>query len=225
MMGDCALQDPRRIRARVRGNNGPDRKLLPSFHRLGIYDPIHFRLLEGLVIEQLAMHPKDYNDIENPDTYEIAQTCKLKTYFPAAYKQILLQVTGNRPEDADEIPDEWEYQQYLGEAVEFQGLINQFVDPHFRARIAYLPAGEELKWHIDTNTSYACRIQIMIHGMHKFMINRKGKIEEQIMQAGEVWFCNTGFSHRIEVLGDEPKVGIVLGCHYKAIENQMPCFN
>jgi hypothetical protein len=196
---------------------------LPSFHQLGVYEINQFRTLEGLVIEQLAIHPKDYNDIVNPDIYEIAQACKLKTYFPAAYKQILLQVTGDRPENSDEVPDEWEYQNYREGATEFEGLINQFVEPHFRARIAYLPAEETLDWHIDTNTSYACRIQIMIHGTHKFMINRKGEIAEQIMRAGEVWFCNTGFSHRVEVLGTEPRVGVVLGCHYKAIEKLMPC--
>jgi hypothetical protein len=226
-MSNCALQDTRRIKARVQGNNGPDRKLLPTFQRLGTYDIVDYRSLERLVAEQLATHAADYNDINNPNIYEIAQACELKTYFTSAYRQILLQTTADRPEDADAVPDEWEYRQYQESAVEFEGLINQFVEPHFRARIAVIPPTEKLDWHIDTNTSYACRVSIMVHGAQKFMIKRDGKIETQIMRPGEIWFCNTGFSHSVEVIddwsGSTDRVGIVVGCHYQAIESLVPC--
>jgi len=147
----------------------------------------------------------------------------LKTYFTAAYRQILLQTTEDRPESADIVPDEWEYQKYQESAVEFEALINLFVEPHFRARLAVIPPTEKLDWHIDTNTSYACRVSIMIHGHQKFMIKRGGEIETQIMHPGEVWFNNTGFSHSVEVIGDEPRESIVVGCHYEAIKNSVPC--
>lgn len=222
-MGKCALQETSRVRARVQGNNGPDRKLLPTFHRIGTYDVVEYRALEGLVAKQFADHASDYNDINNPNVYEIAQSCELKTYFTPAYRQILLQTTEGRPKSADIVPDEWEYQKYQDDALEFETLINQFVNPHFRARLAVLPPEEKLDWHIDTNTSYACRVSIVIHGTQKFMINRGGKIETQIMNPGEVWFCNTGFSHSVEVLGDKPREGIVVGCHYDAIESLVPC--
>ena len=221
-MGKCALQDTSRVRARVQGNNGPDRKLLPTFHRIGVYDVVDYRALEGLVAKQLEDHAPDYNDINNPNVYAIAQSCELKTYFTSAYRQILLQTTA---ENDDIVPDEWEYQEYQESAVEFETLINQFVKPHFRARLAIIPPTEKLDWHIDTNTSYACRVSIMIHGHQKFMINRGGKIETQIMHPGEVWFNNTGFSHSIEVIGDETREGIVVGCHYEAIKNSVPCLS
>jgi quercetin dioxygenase-like cupin family protein len=222
-MGKCALQETSRVKARVQGNNGPDRKLLPTFRRIGTYDVDDYRALERLVAEQLATHAPDYNDINNPNVYEIAQSCELKTYFTSNYRQILFQTTADRPEDADIVPEEWEYQNYQESAVEFEELINQFVKPHFRARLAVIPPTEKLDWHIYTNTSYACRVSIMIHGHQKFMIKRGNKIITQIMHPGEVWFCNTGFSHRVEVIGDEPREGIVVGCLYKAIENSVPC--
>ncbi len=224
-MAKCALQDTHRVKARVQGNNGPDRKELPTFHRLGQYDITGFRSLERLVTEQLKSHPDDYNDINNPKTYEIAQACELKTYFSSTYRQLLLQNTGTRLEDADIVPDEWEYTNYIDGADEFGELINQYVKPHFRSRIAVLPPTEKLDWHIDTNTSYACRVGIVIRGSQRFMIKRGSKIESQIMHPGEVWFCNTGFSHRVEVVGDVARVGIVTGCHYDAIANLVPCLS
>ena len=223
MKEECELQKSTRVRARVRGEHGPDRNLLPSFHQLGTYNTRNFRKLEVSVIKQLISHPSDHNDITNSEVYRIAQACELKDYFTPSYQQYLLQTVGVRPEGSDEIPDEWEYTDYNDDTVEFRDLLNQFVNPHFRSRIAYLPSGEELGWHIDTNTSYACRVQIMIHGEHKFLIKRKGIIEEQIMRQGEVWFVNTGFSHKVEVLGNEPRVGILLGCHFAAIAGQVPC--
>jgi quercetin dioxygenase-like cupin family protein len=223
MKEKCQLREPALVRARVRGEHGPDRKLLPSFHQLGTYNTSNFRKLEVSVINQLASHPSDHNDITNSEVYRIAQACELKDYFTSSYQQYLLQTVGIRTEDTNSIPDEWEYTDYNDSTIEFRDLFNQFVDPHFRARIACLPAGQELGWHIDTNTSYACRVQIMIHGEHEFLIKRKGIIEQQIMRQGEVWFINTGFSHKVTVIGDEPRVGIVLGCHFAAIASQVPC--
>lgn len=219
-MKKCALQESSRVRARVHGNHGPDRKALPSFRLLGCLNQNQFHSLERLVIEQLAGHSPDYNDINNPATYEIAQACTLKTYFTPAYRQILLQTT-NRPEGG--VPDEWEYTDYIENADGFAEIINQFANPHFRARIAVLPPEEKLDWHIDTNTSYACRVSIMVHGQQEFLINRGGNIEQQIMKAGEIWFSNTGFSHSVAVIGDEPRVSVLVGCHHSAIEHLMPC--
>jgi hypothetical protein len=126
-MKKCALQESSRVRARVHGNHGPDRKALPSFRLLGCLNHNLFQSLERLVIEQLAGHSSDYNDINNPATYEIAQACILKTYFTSAYRQILLQTT-NRPEGG--VPDEWEYTDYIENADGFAEIINQFVNTH-----------------------------------------------------------------------------------------------
>jgi len=218
MNDKCALQDPERIKARVRGENGPDRQKLPLFYKLGTVDPTVVRTIHEEIMFLVNGLPKDYNDIQNSDRYEIAQACKLKTYFPTEYKQYLLQVTGNSSID---VPDEWEYDTYTKEGLKFRSFITPYVNPHFRARIAILPPGAELDWHIDTNTSYACRVQIMISGNQIFEIKKKSDIEQRIMLPGHVWFCNTGYRHRVRVIGDESRVSILVGCHFDAIKQIM----
>jgi hypothetical protein len=220
-MSQYALQDKHRVRARVRGNNGPDRKLLPTFQQLGEYDEASFRSLKDLVMARIASHPDGYSDINNADVYEIAQACELKDYFHPTYRQLLLQTTGDRPDGADNVPDEWEYLNY--QEPRFEPLINQFVNPHFRSRIAIAPPKGTVGWHIDTNTNYACRVSIMIQGIQEFKIERNGKTETQVMKPGEVWFKNTGYNHCVEVLSDEPRIVIITGCFYQAIEDMVPC--
>jgi hypothetical protein len=65
----------------------------------------------------------------------------------------------------------------------------------------------------------------MVHGQQEFLINRGGNIEQQIMKSGEIWFSNTGFSHSVAVIGDEPRVSVLVGCHHSAIEHLMPCLD
>ena len=219
-MKDCPLQETHRVRARVQGDNGPDRKALPSFQILDrIDDNWDFSSLKNLVMEQLRFHAPDYNDINNPETYQIAQACQLKSYFTPEYRQILLQTA----ETDNEVPDEWEYNSYRGGAAMIGRSIDDYVKPHFRSRIAVLPPGEVLDWHIDTNTSYACRVTIMIHGQQEFLIKRGKEVERQVMRPREIWFNNTGYNHRVEVVGKEPRVCLLLSCHYPAIKRRVPC--
>ena len=219
-MSKCLLQESKRVRARVHGNNGPDRKLLPAFHLLGqIEDRWTFTSLKNLVVEQLLSHSPDYNDINNPETYQIAHACELKSYFPPEYRQLLLQEISHLK---NEVPEEWEYNSYRTGTEEIGNLISGLVDPHFRSRIAVLPPSEELGWHIDTNTSYACRVNIMLHGQQKFMIKRGKDIEMQIMKPREIWFSNTGYSHSVKVIGDEPRIAVLFSCHHSAIKHLLP---
>lgn len=214
MNEECALQQPDRVRSRVRGSHGPDRRDLPLFQKLGALDADSLSSLQTLVHGFVGAFPEGYNDIENGERYAIANACTLKSYFPPEYKQYLLQLDGNQTSD---VPDEWEYDTYTPEAKVFEPFISAYLDPHFRARISVLPPGAELDWHIDSNTSYACRAQMMVSGSHRFQIKKKGRVHEQVMVPGDVWFCNTGYSHRVEVLGEETRVAILIGFHYEAI--------
>lgn len=219
-MNECALQEPERVRARVRGD-GPDRRLLPPFHQIGVLDPLRLADLKAETSYLLSGYPEGYNDIYNEDIYQIAQECKLKMYFPPEYRQILFQVTGNDTPARDE----WDYKTFTHKALRFSRFIDPFVSKTFRSRLALLPPGHVLDWHIDTNTSYACRVMMIVNGMHRFMVRKKGKTYQTIMRPGEVWFCNTGYSHRVEVVGEDTRVAILLGCHYEAIKDKVPCSN
>lgn len=215
----CALQNSNQVKKRVKGINGPDRKNLPSFANLVTLSSNELKDIQEKVSLFLNNTPIDRNDINNENRYTIAQACKLKSYFPKEYKQYLFQ---DVIDSEKELPDEWEYVQYQSSGFWLKEFVDKFVSPHFRARIAVLPPGKKLDWHIDTNTSYACRLQIIISGSHRFMVRRKREVIEEIMRPGEIWFCNTGYNHKVEVIGDEPRVAILLGCHYDAIKTRLP---
>lgn len=208
------LSKPNEIKQRVRGEYGPDRKALPLFRQIGLLHDTELCLLTCKALEFINSFPEEYNDIDNPDSYLIAQKCMLKTYFPSTYQQYLLQICNDSSKG---YPEECDYDTYRVEALSFKEFIDAYVNPHFRSRIAILPSNDVLDWHIDTNTSYACRVQIILKGSHKFMIQKKNEITQQIMNPGEIWFCNTGYNHRVEVIGDEPRIAILLGCHYNSI--------
>lgn len=219
MNTECTLQNPEQVKKRVRGIYGPDRRNLPSFANLVTLSPTELKDIQEKVFFFLNDTPIDRNDINNENRYTIAQACMLKKYFPKEYKQYLFQHTSD---PVNELPDEWEYTHYRSNGLWLKRIVDQYVEPHFRARIAVLPPGKVLDWHIDTNTSYACRLQIIVSGSHRFLIKRRNEVIEQIMNPGEIWFCNTGYNHRVEVIGDEPRIAILLGCHFDAIETKLP---
>jgi hypothetical protein len=206
---------PNRAKQRVRGVNGPDRKELPPFHQLGTITSSQLVIIRKTVASLLT----GTNDIHDSEDYRIAKNCQLRQYFPQSYQQILLQI----PEYSSEAMDESDYGIYKHN--ELEGFISSFAPKHFRARIAYLPQGEILDWHIDTNTSYACRVFMILDGEQKFVVKKRGIIYDQTMKAGDVWFGNTGYSHRVEVLGPEPRIAILFSCYYSSIEHLMPCLD
>ena len=56
----------------------------------------------------------------------------------------------------------------------------------------------EIKWHIDTDTSVACRAQICL-GVNDsvFEFRDRSGIHKLKMRPGEMWFINTGWNHRV----------------------------
>jgi hypothetical protein len=208
----------------VRGTTGPDRRYLPNYYMLRRIGWADFAALRWYVTGILHNAP-DQNDINAAEAYQIAQECPLKTYFPPEYRQILLQRSmdgsgGLREEDymvAPRLTDD--------AATKIVTLARIALGPAvsiFRARLAILPSGKVLDWHIDTNTSVACRIQIPIFGECLWETKRRGTIEEQVLRPGEVWFTNTGYNHQVKGIGTGDRVCLILGCHFNDIEHYFP---
>ena len=133
--------------------------------------------------------------------------CKIEEVFNAAgqYRQILIQEKA-----VDEVTvDEHTYTQYN------EDVTVPFFDQVYRLRISEMPPGHELNWHIDSDTSVMCRAQICLtENDSVFQFKRKGKIEEFTMKPGELWFINTGWSHRV-VAGDTSRRVAIFGFDFK----------
>ena len=67
-----------------------------------------------------------------------------------------------------------------------------------RFRLSEMVGHHEIKWHIDTDTSVACRAQICL-GVNDSVFQFKDRtgIHELKMRPGELWFINTGWNHRV----------------------------
>lgn len=219
-------QNPKRIRERIRSKNGPDRKQLPLIYPLGKLTEAEFSSLTNDVDFLIRTKSKNHNDLDNQELYQLAKgVSKIFNYFPKQYRQYLFQATGERPKNSPEIPEEWEFTEYLPNTECFEKYISKFAQSHFRSRLAVVPVGEVIDWHIDSNTSYACRGMIIVQGIQKFMVKKQKEIHEQIMHPGEAWFCNTGYRHRVETIGSDTRLSLLFSCHYNAIKNTVPCSN
>ena len=204
-------------RQNVRGNNGPDRRELPNYKLFGALSFTDSTLMLGAVQTILAEVGEDYNDINN-EAYQIAQDCPLKTYFPSTYRQVLIQTPitdGIAEEDYRCIPA------FDGKSrITIYHVLKSFgLNDFYRARLAILPPGGVLDWHIDTNTSVSCRIQIPIIGDCLWEIKRKKEVEARVLVPFQVSFTNTGYAHRVRnPHPTEDRVCLIIGSHYDVIK-------
>lgn len=196
---------PARNRAFVRGA-GPKRETLPSFLRLGAVP----QSLMDLAIQQIEVYESvAKNDMCTP-TYGVCHDSPLVEHFGPLYVQNLLQGPVSDPEN------ERDYTQPLSPVTEqIQRLLpdTQF----FRARLSKLPPRGILPWHIDTNTSVYCRVQLMIQGQCTWQIRRREVVDTQTMRAGEFWFANTGYPHQVENHGEIDRWVITLNADYSEL--------
>lgn len=195
---------PRINRAHGRGD-GVDRKHLPNYFKLGEFDQTFIDM-----VLNVYSATKEINHIGTVENYEMSIMSPLRTYFPETYRQIILQspmTDGSFEKDYvrfDRYPDILEK-------------IKQFIKgiTFYRARIAVLPAGDVLDWHIDTNTSILSRVHFVISESTRWFIDRRGDIEEKILKRGEIWFTNTGYRHKVINDSKFDRIVLTIGCNSK----------
>jgi len=198
---------------RVIGNNGPRRHELLEYNVVTTDVPAD-------VINEILTISKSYtaNDLGG-DNYQISQHCDVKTVFTSSneYKQILLQ----NLDGADEV-DETNYTKWRTD-LQFpkikKYLIDNFKKP-YRARISVLPPGNDLNWHIDTDTSVLCRMQIPAFADGStFQWKTKTGQTTLEMKIGHSYFVNTGWLHRVQNNSNNVRIVLIFGIDYENIPN------
>jgi oxalate decarboxylase/phosphoglucose isomerase-like protein (cupin superfamily) len=194
---ECLIKATKRQRV---GGEGPGRNDFVTFAKIGEVAP---SLVEKL--NEIADR-RDGNDLGG-DNYNLSQICEIEEAFNAAgqYRQIILQ---EKTVDYESV-DEHTYTRYN------EDVIVPFFKQIYRLRISEMPAGHELNWHIDSDTSVMCRAQICLtENDSVFEFKRKGVVESFIMKPGEMWFVNTGWLHRV-VAGKTSRRVAIFGFDYK----------
>ncbi len=194
---ECLIKATKRQRV---GGEGPGRNDFVTFAKIGEVDP---SLVEKL--NEIADR-RDGNDLGG-DNYNLSQICEIEEAFNAAgqYRQIILQ---EKTVDYESV-DEHTYTRYN------EDVTVPFFKQIYRLRISEMPAGHELNWHIDSDTSVMCRAQICLtENDSVFEFKRKGVVESFIMKPGEMWFVNTGWLHRV-VAGKTSRRVAIFGFDYK----------
>lgn len=214
MTDKCIIKETRR--SRVHGNNGPKRNQMVEFGTIANNVPQE-------VIDEIMHIAEHYQgDDLRGDNYQISQHCNVNEAFTASqtYKQILLQeLKGDEDGVLDEI-DETNYVRWR-EDVKVDAikkyLHDNFTQP-YRARISVMHGGNELNYHIDTDTSVLCRAQIAAktEGSLFQWKTKKGEVELD-MKPGEVYFVNTGWLHRVVNGSDNIRVVLIFGIDYDNI--------
>ena len=199
-------------RDRVVGT-GPDRKLLPASKKL-------LDIPDDIVVElnQFFESHRAINDLSVPSKYGVSTHCPLRHALPNGFQHILL----TRLKSAGDARNEQDYTEVTKEALSlrFISWLEQYFPNAFRVRLSLLKSGTEFGWHIDTNTSVACRCSVTLNqNSAKFEVKMRNQIYQVPMQVGEVHFTNTGWPHRVYNEGDMDRLNLVFGVPFSDIES------
>ena len=181
---------------RVRGK-GKDRSYLPTYLKLFSFDDNTLKACFEC-IEKYG----DRNDLYNYNkTYPIANPSgvPIVTQINKNIQVIALQ-------NYDEIGVPYldsSYKKWI--CCSQVEIISKFLKQKFkniwRCRITGIPSSDGLPWHIDTNTSVACRVYIPLSSnideKNLFEIKRRQMTYQLKMKIGEGYFVNTAFKHRV----------------------------
>jgi len=204
------LTDRDVIRERVRGNNGPRRHEVVTFKKISD--------VPSSVIDEIRKIALNYQGNDLVDSrHPISVNSKIAQSFKSerGYKQILLQ-----KHTGDESIEESQYTEWFDdlETKEIQKFLTETFGKVFRARISITPPGEELPWHIDTDTSKMCRIQICVQDKESyFEFNVRGTETSNRMKEGELYFINTGWTHRIRNVSDSDRIVLLAGVYFNDV--------
>jgi hypothetical protein len=197
-------------RSRVIGI-GPDRRFLPPFKDL-------FSMPEE-VIEDLLSYFADFcelNHLGDKEKYDISNHCPLLSKIPVGFQHLLLTECAHldpkeeknytywRPDTKDRIFRKWFSQEF---------------PLAFRVRISILKPNTEFSWHIDTNTSVACRCSVALNTSESyFEVKARSQIYSKELQKGVISFTNTGWPHRVYNNSNTPRINVVFGIPFKGLE-------
>ena len=197
-------------RSRVIGS-GPDRKLLPPFLDLGGLSRQDLEVLNS-VCDELA----HINDLKVVSNYEISQHCPLRFLVPKEFKHILLTVS--EPNEDPKFETSYTSWRDFKEASIVKSIIGKISKRAFRVRFSILEPGDEFSWHIDTNTSVACRFIIILNDHDSFFeIDTRGEIHSVPLEVGHIYFVNTGWKHRVFNNGKSPRKALLFGSRFEDI--------
>lgn len=200
-----------RPRARVAGR-GPDRKQLPLFKKLTELPEEHVVLLQ----KHFARFSHT-NDLSSSENYQVSDHCPLKLAIPEGFQHLLLT---HCPKGLDP-RNEQNFTEWTPEArsTGFFHWFQNYFPRAFRIRLSWLASGTEFGWHIDTNTSVACRCSIPLSDANAvFEIRDKKRVAQVPMQRGDVFFTNTGWSHRVYNNDQEGRLNLVFGVYFEDIK-------
>lgn len=188
-MSECLIEQTKRTRV---GGDGPKRHSLKPYALLGT--------VSQEVLDELNAVTDSYkgNDIGG-DNYNISQNCNYEEVFNVAdhYRQVLFQES---TDVGDEVVDEHLYTQWSPnyDIPNTRNFLDTMFAKTYRFRVSEMKAPHELNWHIDTCTSVICRAQICLNETDSlFEIRERKELHQISMKPGEVWFVNTGWSHRV----------------------------
>jgi hypothetical protein len=210
MAKTCLIKNSRR--SRVKGT-GPRR------HEMLTHGVVSSDVPQE-VIDEILQIANTYNENDlRGDNYQISQHCDVDEAFTSSttYRQILLQELND---DSDDEIDEKNYIRWRSDITtnRIQKYLNHAFKTPYRARISIMHGGNELNYHIDTDTSVLCRVQIpaLAHGS---LFQWKTKTEEVSldMQSGKAYFVNTGWLHRVINLTDGIRIVLLFGVDYNNI--------
>lgn len=214
MSKSCLIKQTKKLR--VSGNNGPRR------HEMKTHGLVTSNVPQE-VLDEILLIANSYtgNDLGG-DNYQISQHCDVKSAFTDSetYSQILLQQLN---QDSDSEIDETNYTIWRTDlnTSAIQKYLNTVFKAPYRTRISVMHGGNELNYHIDTDTSVLCRIQIPVQTQGS-LFQWKTKTEEVSldMQQGNSYFVNTGWLHRVTNNSNNTRIVLIFGVDYKNIPNR-----
>ena len=201
-----------RPRDRVVGS-GPKRHELPNFNYL-------CNMPEEIIEEfnNIYYNFSEVNFLKDKENYEIKDKCELVGMIPEKFQHILLQ---NKDEnmEADDLMMELKYTKFTEHCTQkAKDWLNETFPGLYRARISVLHPGDLFDWHIDTNTSVACRVSCSLNNDDStFEVKRRGVVDSNKFKVGECWFTNTGWPHRVFNNSDKIRINLLFGIDHKNI--------
>lgn len=135
-----------------------------------------------------------------------------KIHYEAGWSAVPLVAAGGSSTDVRSVAGRFQPTEVLSRCRYFQEVIACFRCPLRKVRLLRLEPSAVIREHVDgEGVSFGVarlHIPIVTNDRVQFVIDGS----PIVMQAGECWFLDTSYSHRVSNLGAEPRVHLVLDC-------------